>query len=140
MRILTSLYHQSESFITKENLSDAIDDAFIYRHEKYSSHKFEGRMVEVAVDVAAQEDAPKYTPETGLSSTINKAAHVNTKDVNKIWSSRMSPREMGVAAVLYGVEEENSAQPGYDLLMDKYEEVKAQIEEEKAARGEEGQA
>lgn len=129
MRILVDLYHQSQRFITKENLSQAIDHAFVYRHPDNSSTlQPESPFNALEIEIAYRRRAPKFAPPNNTRPISKKEdAEVRSRD----WSLQRGPREAAVMSALYGVTD-GQGQPQYDALVDSYQKVKEEIEKEKA--------
>lgn len=127
MRKLVHLYHQTERFITKENLSEAIDNAFV----KVASTEFRATNAEtpylsLEAELAFQKAQPKFGHVVNVGPLQQTQSHgVRPKD----WSEHMHPREREVMATLYGVVDKGL--PDYDALKDGFEEVKAELEAEK---------
>ncbi|KAI9067604.1 hypothetical protein FKP32DRAFT_1588436 [Trametes sanguinea] len=120
MRVLVQLYHQADSFITKENLSKRIDDAFIYhKHRGWTALSAESPFHALEAQVYVQRSLPKF----GESN----AATAQRKDEN--WSDGRSSRERSVAYTLYGLVDHK--RPGYDMVKEEKEHVKRKRAEEK---------
>ncbi|RPD61891.1 hypothetical protein L226DRAFT_613251 [Lentinus tigrinus ALCF2SS1-7] len=136
MRILVELYHQSEKFITKENLSEAIDQAFIYAHvEKTSQLNPETPFAALETEVMYHRQSPKFAPPNEVRP-ISQSADADVK--NRDWCFQRGPREAAIMSTLYGVADGNGL-PHYDALLDGYKAVKADIEqEEEQGRSESG--
>ena len=62
MRVLVDLYHESASYITKENLSAAIDNAFIYRPNQRmaGSSAPEQTFPQLQVELAKRRAMPRF--------------------------------------------------------------------------------
>lgn len=104
MRALISLYHQTDTFITPENLSQRIDDAFVPQDRL--DNKL-GRktisMRDLSSALTEQRKAPKaieWDDETLMKREV--AFNMN-------WSSLKTARELKVVEALYGV---NATQVG----------------------------
>lgn len=114
MSALVDLYHQSSSFITKANLSDRIDDAFIRRRkERLFMQTVESSMSRLESDLYERRNRPKFGQM--LPPTTHKANHQAGSEVQD-WSERRSERETAVFSALYGVF--SRGKPAYDALMD----------------------
>ncbi|KAI0721841.1 hypothetical protein C8T65DRAFT_565640 [Cerioporus squamosus] len=132
MRILVDLYHQSKQFITKENLSEAIDEAFIRsRSERQTLHP-ETPFAALVADVEYHRRAPKFAPPNNMRAISSSKDAEHNKDWD--WSYQRGPREAAVMSTLYGVTN-GQGEPQYDALMDGYKVVKQEIEKEKAEKG-----
>jgi len=119
MRALISLYHQADSFITPENLTERTHLALLGSDplaRVLTSNLTYGdlrRMVDdrrMAPRMAVWNDTPHYMP-VSLRETL--------------WSERSSVREMRVFEALYGVDV--AGKPGLEVL----EESKARLEQDK---------
>lgn len=125
LRALISIYHQSAHFITPQNLSDAIDRAFI------------GDASNTAVDLsveASSEDikeklkSRRIVPATGPWST--NETHFKMSDTSsQIWASRRSEKEQKVMNVLYGTDKEGK--PGLEILEEERSRLLKNMEEDK---------
>ncbi|THV03327.1 hypothetical protein K435DRAFT_775012 [Dendrothele bispora CBS 962.96] len=115
MRALISLYHQADTFITKENLSDRIDEAFT------GLSKYPGLPVnvpgfsELNEQVWKQQTAPKFS-EWDMERALSGATAVPTSD--GYWSGSLSMRDWKVVEALYGVDvsDSKSVMPGLEAL------------------------
>ncbi|KAK2466521.1 hypothetical protein APHAL10511_002163 [Amanita phalloides] len=115
LRALISLYHQGDNFITAENLSQRIDEAFIKnKPDLISSTETEVVGIKDLEDkLRSLRDAPKPT-----------------------WSEEVTVRMRKVRAALYGVEggREGHVQPGLETLLEEL----ARLERDKEADEERG--
>ncbi len=118
LRALVSLYHQSDDFITPENLLDRIDAAFLVdsndkfrssnsiRHESYDDLlKFQRAIPRMAPWDLESIGSASYVDEEGRKSVS--------------WSAGAIGRERQILEALYGVDSTQSAGrplPGYDTL------------------------
>ncbi|TFK93908.1 hypothetical protein K466DRAFT_537194 [Polyporus arcularius HHB13444] len=132
MRILVDLYHQSKTFITKENLSDAIDEAFIYAHAQRQTLHPETPFAALEMDVMHHRRSPKFAPPNNMRAISSSKDASHNKDWD--WSHQRGPREAAVMSTLYGVTD-GKGEPQYDALVDGYQAVKQEIEKEKSAKG-----
>ncbi|KAJ8086358.1 hypothetical protein PM082_005181 [Marasmius tenuissimus] len=111
-RALISLYHQSDTFITPENLSDKIDEAFIKRRrggDAPSMFNTTVTNVELLGLAGEQKRAPKFSEwDRERRGTVGVSQ----------WSGGASPREWRVIEALYGVDESDgqNAMPGLEAL------------------------
>jgi hypothetical protein len=117
MRALISLYHQSDSFITPENLSQRIDDAFV--PQKLSS-RLDRRNVTLQ-DLKGVLDAQRKAPK--VSDWDQEAAvsrqYTDTSNMGQ-WSSLKTSRELKVIEALYGVDTTHPQKilPGLDVVLE----------------------
>ena len=119
MRALISIYHQSENFITPENLSEMIDDAFIYNIRYPESVESDYYALEGVV--AAQ----KRKPKVGMGVMAVR----DTVDQDEMWSASRPKRETLLLNALFGTE--GKFKPGLEMVEDEFDRVKAKLEEEK---------
>ncbi|KAI0773893.1 hypothetical protein C8Q74DRAFT_1168087, partial [Fomes fomentarius] len=130
MRALVELYQVSESFITKETLSAAIDKVFVHRFTE--SAVVAGKNVELSVwNLQTNLERRKTAPKFGQNMDVLPARQAGAagKVQKEEWSDYMHPRELEVMAALYGVVDKGL--PAYEVLQDAYEDVKAELEQEK---------
>lgn len=128
LRTLVSLYHQAEHFITRENLSQRIDDAFVLRGNGPTGQGITMRMSPetplslIRLNVEAQKRMPKFDePNQAIARQNNPYVKAGM-----MWSDMRSPREMEVFQALYGVE--GRGRPGYDVLKDEEERIRREWE------------
>ncbi|KAI0723339.1 hypothetical protein C8Q76DRAFT_722499 [Earliella scabrosa] len=136
MRTLVELYHQSQNFITIDNLSDQIDDAFIRRPSMASFStqlNAETPYGGLAADLANRRAMPKFGRDSDVVPKRRSHQTERGRANAQNWSDFMNPRDKLVRDTLYGVVDKGL--PGYDALQDAYAEVKEELEEEKAQRG-----
>ncbi|KAI0269258.1 hypothetical protein BC834DRAFT_865591 [Gloeopeniophorella convolvens] len=116
LRALISLYHQSKSFITPENLDEAIDRAFV----EVPSMTFHGnRRLDwptLRLEAKERRTQPKYGLPESLESPISMYA-----SGYKEKEDRMEK----VFDALYGTYEVNK--PGLELLQDVWEHTEEQL-------------
>ncbi|KAL7282146.1 hypothetical protein PYCCODRAFT_876620 [Trametes coccinea BRFM310] len=110
MRVLVQLYHQSDTFITKENLSQKIDKAFIeHKHLSTTTLNAETPFRALEAQVNRRRSLPKF-------GQTNEAVPYSQGDR---WSERRSAREMSVKSTLYGVIDPK--RPGFDVVKEEKE-------------------
>ncbi|KAH9062069.1 hypothetical protein EDB87DRAFT_1609153 [Lactarius vividus] len=119
LRALVTLYHQSKSFITPENLDESIDRAFL---EVPGMRTFGHRKIDwptLRLEVKERERLSKFGfPET-LNSTLS------------MYEAGYEEREARVEQVfdaMYGTWRTNK--PGLELLQDTWEDVEQRLKEE----------
>ncbi|KAK7060319.1 hypothetical protein VNI00_001084 [Paramarasmius palmivorus] len=105
-RALISLYHQSDTFITPENLSSRIDEAFIKKEKDILSHQVTSRDLNMLVE--EKRRAPKFRE-------WNREKRGTT---GGNWSAQTTHREWKVIEALYGVDasDRHNAMPGLEAL------------------------
>ncbi|KAJ3531382.1 hypothetical protein NM688_g7585 [Phlebia brevispora] len=130
MRALVSLYHQSENFITPENLSDAIDAAFIDKSTRFRSDR-ELKYGQVLGMLGARRRAQKVSWDQTAGRQARSAIDEEGSDA-VLWSSQELKRSAQVKAALLGTE--SGTRPGLEALEDEYERVMEEIKEERERR------
>ena len=119
LRALVSLYHQSRSFITLENLDEAIDRAFA---DPSSMRILGTRRVDwpsLRLEIKERERLPKF----GLPETLDSALGM--------YGGGYEQRETRVEEVfdaMYGTWQTNK--PGLELLQDTWGDVEARLKGE----------
>jgi len=99
MRALISLYHQADNFITPENLSERIDQAFVPEiPQMKGSTAVQVQDLENAL--IAQRSSPKFTQWNHDRAINPRVASMDGMD----WSTRRTAREQKVIEALYGVD------------------------------------
>lgn len=120
LRAAIALYHQSKSFITLENLDEAIDRAFL---DTPSMRIFGNRRVDwpsLRLEVKERERLSKF----GLPETLN-----STLDMYEAGYEEQEGRVEQVFDAMYGTWQTDK--PGLELLRDTWEDV------EQRSKGEE---
>ncbi|KAL1946966.1 hypothetical protein VTO73DRAFT_15070 [Trametes versicolor] len=128
MRVLVNLYHQSASFITKENLSKRIDEAFIHRQMKRATalgDETPFRALEVALTQR------RAMPRFGESNTATVKTNSKAAQAGEAWSENRPLRELAVMTTLYGVL--SRGRPGFDALKDEEARTKRRLAEDRQA-------
>ncbi|KAI3612495.1 hypothetical protein WG66_010020 [Moniliophthora roreri] len=105
-RALISLYHQSDTFITPENLSSKIDEAFI-RKDK-----------ELFVDVVTPKDLKNLMNEKLRAPKFREWNRDKRGITGGQWSAQTTHREWRVIEALYGVDasDRHNAMPSLEAL------------------------
>ncbi|KAF8211361.1 hypothetical protein K438DRAFT_38320 [Mycena galopus ATCC 62051] len=122
MRALIAMYHQAETFVTRENLDDKIAEAFTGGNGDENRLFGVGDRSSISLDelqsaLRSRQDAPTVTEwsqtQSGPLKDVAKYA-----DANMEWSGRRyNERERRVVDALYGVEtQKGKALPGWDAL------------------------
>ncbi|KAN0140006.1 hypothetical protein V8E53_001902 [Lactarius tabidus] len=122
LRALVTLYHQSKSFITPENLDQAIDHAFL---DVPAMRTFGHRKIDwpsLRLEVKERERLSKFgLPET-LTSSLS------------MYEAGYEEREGRIEQVfdaMYGTWQTNK--PGLELLQDTWEDVEERLKDEEKA-------
>ncbi|KAH9007098.1 hypothetical protein EDB86DRAFT_2869994 [Lactarius hatsudake] len=119
LRALVTLYHQSKSFITPENLDESIDRAFL---EVHGMRPFGHRKIDwpsLRLEVKERERLSKFGLTETLTSTLG------------MYEAGYEEREARVEQVfdaMYGTWQTNK--PGLELLQDTWEDVEQRLKEE----------
>ncbi|KAJ8487490.1 hypothetical protein ONZ51_g4170 [Trametes cubensis] len=121
MRVLVNLYHQSGSFITKENLSDRIDQAFA-KAKHITVLGPESTLRSLQVQVEQRRANPKF-------GTSNQATPYRE---GELWSDLRPIRERAVLTTLFGMV--GRRLPGYDVLKEEEERIKRKLKEAEEAQ------
>jgi len=121
MRALVDLYHQTDSFITPENLSDSIDLAFVLDAKRinslYGTHEVPYHRLKA--DLVSRNRQPKLgDSESGLPQS----------NAGETWSESRTMRTRMVMNALYGLEKGDM--PGLELLEDEAERIQRQTQED----------
>ncbi|TFY83843.1 hypothetical protein EWM64_g175 [Hericium alpestre] len=117
LRALISLYHESGSFITPQNLDDVIDKVFTNENDVYTTtrgQKYKSYM-ELRAEVQARRTAPKFV----------QAAQTAANRTNSF--SEANERLQQVAGALFGTEKEKEI--GLELLQDRWEVTESRLKE-----------
>jgi hypothetical protein len=127
LRALISLYHQTDTFITKENLSERIDQAFIQKDLKLELMTGIPGMKALKEEVQRRRAAPKFSEhdmETGQGPS--RPGEEGT------WSSNLTLREWKVVEALYGVDSSDMkrSMPGLESLEEWSESKEDEVVEE----------
>jgi hypothetical protein len=126
MRALISLYHQAETFITPETLSERIDEAFIPRN-LHSAFRTPVTMRDLENVLTDRRNAPRISEWDQEGVVLGQNAGYEMGD----WSSVRAVREQKVIEALYGVDTTNDRfLPGLDVLEESAAQVQRGIREE----------
>jgi hypothetical protein len=111
MRALVSLYHEAENFVTPENLSQKIDDAFLTSDEALATGDVAGgHMYETIQDLRNRERDRRQVPRIGDYTPVYEGTTAHTDG----WSSAEHERVKAVAEALYGTVKR--FKPGLEIL------------------------
>ncbi|KAG6855068.1 hypothetical protein C0991_005997 [Blastosporella zonata] len=111
LRSLISLYHQSKTFITLDNLSQRIDDAFL---QKESGVRYSTSVQDLEHALKGQRKQAKiseWDEQVGNKDVAPNANH------DSKWSQIKRGREQKVKQALYGLDDEENL-PGVEVLKD----------------------
>jgi hypothetical protein len=127
MRALITLYHKSEDFVTHENLSMRIDQAFLGTKTMQKTlpiHDNRAKLQE-------QLDERRKMPRIGVVDAPSRSGK-STPDGN--WSSSLrNARELAVESALFGMHEEHKEKPGLEALEEEGSNVQQQLREDRQA-------
>lgn len=123
MRALISIYHQAGSFITKDTLDKAIDDAFTPSQLSYRAlaSMNERNYDELLLEVQQRRQSPK-TSDWTFADRQSVASP-------SIWGESKTDRERAVAEALYGTDD--LVKPGLEALEDHKWRIQRSLEEER---------
>ncbi|KAI0356599.1 hypothetical protein OH77DRAFT_1423537 [Trametes cingulata] len=126
MRVLVNLYHQSATYITKENLDRRIDEAFIdARRSGVSVLSTETPFHSLQAELAERRALPKF----GMGNEASVRMTRKEVEAGQAWSNHRPPRQRAIISTLYGVLDK--AKPAYDALMDEQDRIKQQLKADK---------
>ncbi|KAK7061526.1 hypothetical protein R3P38DRAFT_2829978 [Favolaschia claudopus] len=132
MRALVAMYHQAETFVTRENLDTKINEAFTGQSHSFNLPDDPGISVRDLLSAhRARQDAPPVTEWNADALAFNARDPTDALPATAAWSSgKYTLRERKVMEALYGVErlEGGPALPGWDALND-HPELFAELDE-----------
>ena len=120
LRALVDLYHQSKSFITPENLDEAIDHAFL---DVPGITAFSRERTKDWPTIRLEAKERQRLSKFGLPETLNSSLDMGYED--------REARVEQVFDAMYGTWETNK--PGLGLLQDTWEDVEQRLKEEEEA-------
>ena len=124
MRALVDLYHDSASYIKKEDLDNVIDEVFVLKRVHLLPYNPEDSFLHLRKELRKLVNQPKFAQMPAPAKHDANSAEVATGDT---WSEMRSPRAASVLCTLYGVNQRS--RPGYDALKDEVEGVRVQVSE-----------
>lgn len=130
MRALVSLYHQAETFISLDNLSEAIDTAFIEKPKDRKSREMS--YDRICTLLRSRSRRPKVS--AGRARSMANDAEDPTTATARMWSEQEHQREYKVRAALFGTE--GMGKPGLGVLEDEYERVVEDLRKDRRAERE----
>ncbi|KAJ7172255.1 hypothetical protein C8R46DRAFT_1348714 [Mycena filopes] len=121
MRALIDMYHQSETFVTEENLDDKIDEAFTRpRNEALPNERTSLSFKDFRDRLQARQAAPSVKAWDAGTTEWNGGSSGRGLAFNDMtWSGSEVPlRDSRVIEALYGVEilGQQKALPGWDAI------------------------
>jgi hypothetical protein len=125
LRALVSLYHQSKSFITPENLDEAIDRAFTDPPSVRVRNRRQADWASLRLEVKERDNLSKF----GLPETLNSA--LSMYEVR--YYEERERRVEQVFDAMYGTSEVEK--PGLELLQDTWEDVEQRLKGEDSEEG-----
>ncbi|KAG6890947.1 hypothetical protein C0995_000904 [Termitomyces sp. Mi166 len=111
LRALVSLYHQADNFITLDNLSERIDEAFINRSRLVPLTDFSSSVKYLKGRLAKQRKEARVTEWDNVPP---KSGPETSFDDSK-WSTVKMERELKVKQALYGLSDQGNL-PGIEIL------------------------
>ncbi|TFK43171.1 hypothetical protein BDQ12DRAFT_674521 [Crucibulum laeve] len=134
MRALISLYHQSDSFVTPENLSERIDKAFLINSVENSLRQLnmhEPHLSQLRHEVSSRRSQPAVSEWDNQRVATSAAAGMHQWRIGHA-------RERKVIEALYGVDVSTATKklPGLAVLEESREEIRKELEEDKVRREE----
>jgi hypothetical protein len=131
MRALIELYHQSNTFITPENLSRRIDEAFIDPDTHSSLAAVKRKMMHDNYrTLTDQVQERRRMPRIG---SMPPPIGMTTQDL--LWSRSRTTREATAQAALFGTSEWAFQRPGLEELQAESEEIQEQLQEDQENLG-----
>ncbi|KIY49585.1 hypothetical protein FISHEDRAFT_25631, partial [Fistulina hepatica ATCC 64428] len=111
LRALVSLYHQSEQFITPENLSERIDFAFA-RDDTFHTRRFI-KPADLSKMLKDRREAPRMV----ASHSNHSSSRLQREDFSDF---QKRPREVRMKEALYGVDfgNQKTFMPGLEMMQD----------------------
>jgi hypothetical protein len=130
MRALISLYHQTESFITPANLSDVIDEVFIYKRDTPTAiyGRFDQRRSELERELKERSALPRV----GDGKNMQRPTYIGETGPTVQFSQNEELREVQVMYALYGIEDQG--QPGYEVLEEEHERIQKHLKEDRESK------
>ena len=129
MRALISLYHQSSSFVTEENLDQRIDEAFAYKNmsSQIYNHHYQITMKDLEHLVRRERAAPRLTSVSGM---MRGSSNGDAADL--AFSDNLDKRDIKMIEALYGVDRSDGKRflPGLDAVRDEMERLEREISED----------
>ncbi|KAJ7774312.1 hypothetical protein DFH07DRAFT_800973 [Mycena maculata] len=122
MRALIAMYHQAETFVTRDNLKAKIDEAFTRQDRTVATEHRSLTLGDFEFAVRRRERAPTVTEWNAIEKELNR--DIPEGGTMSIWSNPGAPRDLKMIEALYGVETLGSTQgkrvamPGWDVLND----------------------
>ncbi|KAJ7095167.1 hypothetical protein B0H15DRAFT_775462 [Mycena belliarum] len=122
MRALIAMYHQTETFVTRENLEAKIDEAFTGPAPLALNDGRNLTLKQLENLLSERKNVPtvtEWTPQT-MSTPPRHAGSENAREMTGLWSSGSRVRDSKVVEALYGVETLglDRALPGLETLED----------------------
>jgi len=122
MRALISLYHQSESFITPENLSDRIDSAFTTSNDPLTRVFNPSSRLDDLRNLVKERRLQARFAESGPAETGRRLLRTST--MGSDWEESNAAREQKVVDALHGVD---GGKPGLEVLEESTERVQQNV-------------
>lgn len=123
MRALIAMYHQAETFVTRENLMEKIDEAFTKQPNTLTMNRVSLSIRDFDALLSRRKEAPTVTEWNPGDTVFDPIATTNASEAGgrmSIWSTVGVARDSKVIEALYGVESLGAgrALPGLEALED----------------------
>ncbi|KAJ6599298.1 hypothetical protein DFH09DRAFT_1130685 [Mycena vulgaris] len=132
MRALIAMYHQTETFVTRGNLEDKINEAFTGKPGEVATDRATLTLEELKGQQRQRENVPTVT-EWSEQQSFAPTTQNSTNDYS-LWSSKNQVRDLKVIEALYGVETLGAADralPGLETLDDHANMIQTSDEEDR---------
>lgn len=129
MRALVAMYHQTETFVTRENLNAKIEEAFLPANDYRTLPAIS--MTDIKKLLERRQQAPKVIPWNQQRSS--KPLDPLTPAMDAMWTNMLEQsRDASVIEALYGVDNPQSgkANMGFDAMPDHKEDLAPDHKEE----------
>ncbi|KIJ70323.1 hypothetical protein HYDPIDRAFT_105030 [Hydnomerulius pinastri MD-312] len=121
MEALVSLYHQTDRFITPENLSEAIDEAFT-RRGGFADEQKKHSLAEIYQMRQYQKESPKFF----LGRDEHYPSMYDSETMGPGWTESKAKRVNRVYQALMGTQKDGK--PSWTAVKENAERVKSQID------------
>ncbi|KAF9221907.1 hypothetical protein BS17DRAFT_784158 [Gyrodon lividus] len=127
MEALISLYHQSDRFITPENLSTAIDEAFT-KPASFGDDQGKHSLAEIFQMRKHQRESPKFF----LGKDDNSSSRHDSESMGPGWTESKPKRVDRIYQALMGTHKDGT--PSWTAVKENAERVKSQIDRDTRVR------
>ncbi|TFK56054.1 hypothetical protein OE88DRAFT_1731686 [Heliocybe sulcata] len=123
---LISLYHEADTFITKDNLDEAIDKAFLQAPRLSAVFREEQTYYDLQTRAVKRQGMPKTAEWLVADDTAFMMPDKSWREYTK------TRREIAVAEALYGTS--HARKPGLEALKDHAERLEKSLKQEREKR------